>query len=60
MTYSTNAKNFYEQYVVNLGALVMQVTCLRESETYEAIEELRDGGIIGSKSDKLSMLLEIK
>ena len=24
----------------------MQVTCLRESETYEAIEELRDGGII--------------
>jgi hypothetical protein len=24
----------------------MHVTCLRESETYKAIEELRDGGII--------------
>jgi hypothetical protein len=47
MAYSENAKNFISAYGSRMRAgLTMQIQCSKESETYKAIEELRDTGLI--------------
>jgi hypothetical protein len=47
MTYSENAKNFYTHRIATLRPqFKMQVECMKDSDTYKAIEELCDGGLI--------------
>jgi hypothetical protein len=47
MNYSENAKAYYRRHIATLHPhFEMMVDCTKDSDTYKAIEEIRDAGLI--------------